>query len=411
MKLDFMTTSGNPTSPSKSPTMPTPPLLPSESSQNCEIHDTNSTSQTFNSSGAGSLTSLSEKVDSLSLSSSARGRREYDKDVKATRITNTEYVIPLEKPCNPSGGQDIELPTGFQKPKDDLNTGNNSGIPEQKVSHSDTQPVQYGNGRGDESCKTKADHSEVAQDSSTFKTCFGVVKSQQGPLCLSCGHPLLDRSSSTESTNSPQPSPEIDAVQVTETSPGEYHPLADSECFKKIKRRRRCKHCEMLKKESDAVREELAKLQETLKKDRERSNAQVDDLKEQLYRERLENYELKQRIYNSELRHREAAKTIQHLKIELQEMRELTNIMEGEQAGLKQAYLSCYAKCQLFRVRLQRADSMQCQENVYVENTVDGHVLGHGESGVVHNQSVHDPWQPSHFQGQVNGHVPNDLYM
>ena len=220
----------------------------------------------------------------------------------------------------------------------------------------------------DDSTRTSANHSQDNPNSAGY---LRDPESPQDSHCPSCGHFLLRRGSSADSIYSPHPSLEVNPVQVSEKSPGEYHPLADSECSKKMVRRRRCKQCEKLRKEMDTLRKDLAEMQRTLTREREQSKEQVDDLKRQLYYERQENYELKQRVYSSEVRHRQAEVTIHQLQFDVQELKDIIRIKEDEKAGILQAYTSCSEMCKILRVRLQRADSMQCGSSVYYDNSVD----------------------------------------
>lgn len=201
----------------------------------------------------------------------------------------------------------------------------------------------------------------------------GLTESQEavGSDYLSCGHlrrPSLQSSSSVDSCSSPFPSPEINPVQVSEKSTGEYHPLAQS----KRPIRTRCRKCAKLKQESNTLKEKLNKVQSEWNTEREQNTKQVRELIEQLHQQRQDNYELTQRVHGSEVRHREATRTIQKLQGELQNMTRLFKLQQTEQVRLKEAYDHCFtAKCELFKVQLQRADSMQCPEGTYYENAAD----------------------------------------
>jgi hypothetical protein len=198
----------------------------------------------------------------------------------------------------------------------------------------------------------------------------GITESQDavGSEYLSCGHlrrPSLHSSSSIDSSDSPFPSPKINPVQVSEKSPGEYHPLA-SDGKRHI--RQRCRKCAKLKQESKALKEKLDKVQSEWNTEREQNTEQITGLREELHRQRLDNYELKQRVYGSEVRHREATRTIQSLQMKLQNMTQQFRLQLSEQAKLKEAYDCCLmAKCELLKVQLQRADSMQCPEETYYD--------------------------------------------
>ena len=201
----------------------------------------------------------------------------------------------------------------------------------------------------------------------------GITESQDavGSDYLSCSHlrrPSLQSTSSIDSSNSPFSSLEINPVQVSEKSPGEYLPLGQS----KRPIRQRCRKCVKLKQESNMLKEKLDKVQSEWNTEREQNTKQVRELIEELHRQRVDNYELKQRVYGSEVRHREATKTIQKLQMELQNMTQLFRLQQTEHARLKEAYDCCLiAKCELFKVQLQRADSMQCPEETYCENAAD----------------------------------------
>ena len=230
----------------------------------------------------------------------------------------------------------------------------------------------------------------------------GVTESQDAVSSdtLSCGHlrrPSLQSSSSIDSNNSPFPSPEINPIQVSEKSPGEYHPLADS----KRPIRQRCRKCAKLKQESKTLKEELNKVQSEWKAEREQNTEQIEGLKEELYRQRLDNYELTQRVYGSEVRHREAMKTIQKLQMELQNMTQFFRLQQAEHAHLKAAYdCSLKAKCELFKVQLQRADSMQCPEEAYYGNAAGS--MGHQGQYSVNNGPYHDHTSGYHEQIMTN---------
>ena len=220
----------------------------------------------------------------------------------------------------------------------------------------------------------------------------GVTESQDavGSDYLSCGHlrrPSLYSSSSVDSSGSPFPSPEINPIQVSEKSPGEYHPLANDG---KRPIRQRCRKCAKLKQEAKMLKEKLDKVQSEWNTERERNTEQVRGLREELHRQRLDNYELKQRVFGTEVKHREATKTIQSLRMELQRMTQLFLLQQTEQARLKEAYDCCLvAKCELLKVQLQRADSMQCPEEVYYENQAEdvSHHNMHGQYSMNNGQN------------------------
>ena len=239
----------------------------------------------------------------------------------------------------------------------------------------------------------------------------GITESQDavGSDYLSCGHlrrPSLHSSSSIDSSGSPFPSPEINPVQVSEKSPGEYHPLANDG---KRPIRQRCRKCAKLKQETKTLKEKLDKVQSEWNTEREQNTEQVRGLREELHRQRLDNYELKQRVFGTEVRHREATRTVQRLQMELQRMTQLFKLQQTEQARLKEAYDCCLvAKCELLKVQLQRADSMQCPEEVYYENQA-ADVSHHGQysmnnrqndytSGYHEQTMTSNEWQTANFQ-------------
>ena len=251
-----------------------------------------------------------------------------------------------------------------------------------------------------------------------------IIESQDtavGANYLACGHlrrPSLNSSSSVDSSDSPFPSPEINPVQVSEKSPGEYHPLAGT----KRSVRPRCRKCAKLKEESNTLREKVNQVQSEWDTERKQNTKQIRDLVEELHRQRQANYELTQRVYSRDLRHREASRTIQQLQMELQQMTHLFQLQEAEQARLKEAYDYCFrTKCELFKVRLQRADSMQCHETIQYENVADMsqheqypmHNTPNDYTNTYHeqitmNSSQDTQWQPDHnFQGQANNYNIN----
>lgn len=270
---------------------------------------------------------------------------------------------------------------------------------------------------GDNYCNEDSNRMKLddhSQDKSTPTRYSGVTESQKDALgsdLLSCGHiRRLSSSSSTGSTDSPYPSPEVDPVQVSEQSPGEYHPLASGgiEPAKSVvkQRRQRCKQCAKLKKESNALREELDKVQRALDIERDQNNRQVDDLKQQLHHQQQANYALINVIHDSELRHQVAERTIQHLQRELQRMKILNHLLEDEKAGIKRAY---EAKCEFFRVELQRADSMHCYDSEYYENTSSVSHIYHKQTVPAHG--THDSYSTHHSQWQTpylqaSGNIP-----
>lgn len=184
----------------------------------------------------------------------------------------------------------------------------------------------------------------------------------------SCTHqrrPSLNSSSSVDSNSSQFSSLEAYSgpIQVSERSPGEYHPLSNKRSV-----RPRCKKCAKLKQESNTLKEKIDKVQSEWDTEREQNTKQVKYLIEELHRQRQDNYELTQRVYCTEVRHREASRTIQKLQLELQTMTTLIKLQEAEQIKLKESYDYCFkTKCELLKVQLQRADSMQCPENTYSE--------------------------------------------
>lgn len=239
----------------------------------------------------------------------------------------------------------------------------------------------------------------------------GIRESQDavGSDYLSCGHlrcPSLQSSSSVDSSGSPFPLPEINPIQVSEKSPSEYHPLAES----KRPIRQRCRKCAKLKQESNTLKEKLHEVQSEWNTERQQNTEQIKGLREELHRQRLDNYELKQRVYGSEVRHREATKTIQKLQMELGNMTQLFRLQQTEQAKLKEAYdCSFMAKCELLKVQLQRADSLQCPEEAGYYDINTAEMSHHGQysmnsgpnvsSSGYHERTVaNTEWQNANFQ-------------
>ena len=257
-------------------------------------------------------------------------------------------------------------------------------------------------------------HTPLSQDEESKS---GITESQDavGSDYLSCGHlrcPSLKSTSSIDS-NSPLSSLETNPVQVSEKSPGEYHPLAQS----KRPFRQRCRKCAKLKQESNMLKEKLDKVQSEWNTEREQNTKQIRELKEELHRQRLDTYELKQCVYGSEVRHRKATKTIQKLQMELQNMTQLFKLQQTEHARLKEAYDCCLiAKCELFKVQLQRADSMQCPEEMYRENAADNshyeqYSMNNGPNHYTdgyHEQTMTAEWQTANFQAM---HMHTNTYV
>ena len=201
--------------------------------------------------------------------------------------------------------------------------------------------------------------------------CSGITESQTtepGSNFLSyhqiSRHPSLHSSSSVESNDSSIcDSAEIDPIQASEENPGEGEPLVSggikpgscSNHRANRQNRQRCKHCTRLKKESIALKEELNKVKRTLSSEREQSNKQVNDLKEQLYGVEQKATGFTHHIYNLEQRHQDAERTIHKLRRELQ-------LLEAEKFHLKNAYDVCLARCDTMKAELERADSLQCPD-------------------------------------------------
>lgn len=176
--------------------------------------------------------------------------------------------------------------------------------------------------------------------------------------------PSLQNGSSTDSTDD---SAEVDPIQASEKSVGDDCTILTSGglkpagCSKGIEKqkRQRCEHCVQYKEETSHLKKELHKLQRTLSSEREQSNAQVDNFREEIYRiEQQAKYEIGLSqicMCDAELRHQHAARIIQKLQRELQ-------LMEKERDSFKNAYDSCLERCQMLKADLQRVDSMQCPE-------------------------------------------------
>ena len=209
----------------------------------------------------------------------------------------------------------------------------------------------------------------------------GVTESQTkvpGSDSLTYNHnvirtPSLQSGSSIDSTDD---SAEVDPIQVSELSEGDHYAMITSggikpaSCSKGVEKqkRQRCKHCVKYKEETNVLKVELNKLQQTLSREREQSNAQVASFREEIYHvEQHANYEITQcqiYIHNAELRHEDAARTIQKLQRELQ-------LVKKERDSIKNAYDLCSERCQMLEAELQRVDSMQCpQDYELYDNTI-----------------------------------------
>ena len=167
-------------------------------------------------------------------------------------------------------------------------------------------------------------------------------------------NPSLLSSSSIDSTDDSCTSSEINPIQVSEQKEGECYPVVTgggirpASCSKGVEKqkRQRCKHCAKLKKESNALKEELHKVQRTVSREREQNDSQVADFKEQLFLvEQQAHYQLTQYVRHSELRHQAAARTIQKLQRELQQI-------EKEKECVKNAYDCCLERFQTFKTEL-----------------------------------------------------------
>ena len=108
----------------------------------------------------------------------------------------------------------------------------------------------------------------------------------------------------------------------------------------------------------------MNKVQRTLSIERDQSNKQVNDLKEQIYIAQQNETGLVHYIHNIEQRHLDAERTIQKLRRELQ-------LLEAEKFHLKKAYDVCLARCDTMKAELERADSLQCPdyEDYYVPSS------------------------------------------
>lgn len=222
--------------------------------------------------------------------------------------------------------------------------------------------------------------SRVANDHRHHAECSAVFESQTTePGSNTLSYRQMSRHSSVLSTSSDESieslcnSPEVDPIQASEQSPGECHPLVSgggglmpagcrSQTTNEKRKQQRCKQCTKLKKESNALAEKLNKVQRTLSMEREQSTHQVSDLKTQLcYVE----HTFTQYKRDSEQRHKHVGRTIQRLQRELGQI-------EIEKASLKSAYDACLSRCEMLKIELQRAESLQCQDSCnseYSENT------------------------------------------
>lgn len=201
--------------------------------------------------------------------------------------------------------------------------------------------------------------------------------------------PSLQSGSSIDSTDD---SAEVDPIQASEDdhyamiTSGGIKPASCSKGVEKQKRQR-CKHCVKYKEETNVLKVELNKLQRTLSREREQSNAQVASLREEIYHvEQHANYEITQcqiYVHNAEVRHQDAARTIQRLQRELQ-------LVGKERDSIKNAYDSCLERCHMLEAELQRVDSMQCPEH---HEQYDNTIAPNPISQQPNYYSVHTPRQ------------------
>ena len=247
-------------------------------------------------------------------------------------------------------------------------------------------------------------NSRVATGDISPYGCSGVTESQTtelGSNLLSYHRisraPSLHSSSSVESDSSSMcDSLEVDPIQASEDQPsrdqpwvsgGGIRPGGCSNSGPQKPNRQRCKRCTKLKKESNALREELIKVKQTLSMEREQNSMQVNDFKQQLFIAEQNATGYTNYINNVELRHQRAENMIQKLQREIQ-------LLEAEKSHLKRSYDLSLSRCEMYQAELRRADSLQCPEFVDGEcvNTVNKQlpiVTAHEHEQAYYDHGIH----------------------
>ena len=91
-------------------------------------------------------------------------------------------------------------------------------------------------------------------------------------------------------------------------------------------------------------------------------------------------------------------------------MKQLFELQQAEQVRLKEAYDYCFkAKCELFKVQLQRADSMQCHEDTYYENSNAGDMNQRGQCSMNNGPSVYPSgyYEPTNLKSNTEWQTAN----
>ena len=214
-------------------------------------------------------------------------------------------------------------------------------------------------------------------------------------------NPSLMSSSSIDSNDSGTcESGEIEPVQESKQYTDRHSPFVSSggimpgACATKTTerpKRQRCSRCTKLKKELLALKEQYGSLNRILMSEREQSTAQVNDLKEQVFRAEQAERQFRQYENDSERRHQHAAQTIQNLQRNLQ-------LVEKEKRGLKMAHDSCMERYEMLRADYVRANSLQCPDIEYSDYPGGG---GGGGQPPVQPNSMYNTHN-SHWQHQNN---------